>query len=276
MPQRVIVDSNMLQERALRAYFLEAPDNFVVLPDFLWAEIYKQQSIAGLAAAFSVIRDFPDRLVGLRSAGELAILDPRGADLVERMLYQNVPEKMRSTFEAVALAEQGTPWVLEQLVERWSAASAHMDGMLEGAVDIVQSLPEVADIFTAEEKRLCRTSYKYTPAMMEKIFGAAEQLYEEFIKGYEVSAGHVSPRHYYDAYLYRHGLAIIIYSLWWIRNGSQLPKRLDKARNDFIDLSFAIYATYFDGFLTQDTKAHWMYSNLHGALKALGARHLGE
>lgn len=45
MAQRVIVDSNMLQERALRAYFLGAPDNLVVLPDFLWAEIYKQQSV---------------------------------------------------------------------------------------------------------------------------------------------------------------------------------------------------------------------------------------
>lgn len=222
-----------------------------------------------------MIRDFPDRLVGLRSAGELAILDPKGADLVERMLYQNVPDRMRATFEAVALAEQGAPWALERLAERWSAASAHMDGMLEGAVDILQSLPEIADIFTAEEKRVCRTSYKYTPTMMEKIFGAAEQLYEEFMGRYEFSGGYVSPDHYYDAYLYRHALAIIIYSLWWIRNGSQLPKRLDKARNDFIDLGFAIYATYFDGFLTQDAKAHWMYSNLHGALKALGARHLG-
>lgn len=182
--QRVIVDSNMLQEPGLRAYFLAAPDNLVVMPDFLWAEIYKQQSIMSLASAFSVIRDFPDRLVGLRSASELACLDPRSADLVERMLYQDVPDKMRSTFEAIVLAEQGEDWVLKQLAERWSAASANMDGMLEGAEDIVQSLPEIADIFTAEEKRRCRTSSKYTLEMMEKIFGAADQLYEEFIGRY--------------------------------------------------------------------------------------------
>jgi hypothetical protein len=275
LAQRVIVDSNMLQEAALRTYFLEAPDNFVVLPDFLWAEIYKQQSIAGLVAAFSVIRDFPDRLIALRSAGELAILDPRSTDLVEQMLFQNVPDKMRSTFKAVALAEHGTPWALEQLVERWSVASAQMDGMLEGAVDIVKSLPEVADIFTAEEKRRCRTSYNYTPVMMGKIFGAAEQIYEELMGG-NIFGEDVLQQYHYDSYLYRYALAIIIYSLWWIRNGSQLPKRFDKARNDFIDLGFATYATYFDGFFTQDEKAHWMYSNLHGALKALGARHLGS
>ncbi|KPH04467.1 hypothetical protein AOG23_32955 [Rhizobium acidisoli] len=76
---------------------------------------------------------------------------------------------------------------------------------------------------------------------------------------YETSIGHVSPDHRYDAYLYRYALAIIIYSLWWIRNGSQLPQRLDKARNDFIDLGFAVYATYFDGFMTHDAKAGWMY-----------------
>ncbi|MGO4123798.1 hypothetical protein AB4Z01_05330 [Inquilinus sp. YAF38] len=67
-------------------------------------------------------------------------------------------------------------------------------------------------------------------------------------------------------------LAILIYALWWIKNGSQAPKRLDKARNDIIDLSFAVYGTYFAGLMTDDAKAHWMHDNLSTALIAVGAR----
>jgi hypothetical protein len=70
---------------------------------------------------------------------------------------------------------------------------------------------------------------------------------------------------------------VIIYALWWIKSGSQLPKRLDRARNDFIDLWLAVYGTYFAGLITEDAKAQWMHDNLVGALRMIGASQgLGE
>lgn len=52
--------------------------------------------------------------------------------------------------------------------------------MLLGADDMTVSLPEIADIFSAHEVRLCRTNARYTTEMFEKIVGAAEQLYDYF------------------------------------------------------------------------------------------------
>lgn len=266
MSRYVVIDSNMLQTATLRVYLSEAPDNFAVLPDFVWIEIYKQQSLAALQAAFSVIRGFPDRLVLLKPNGALAALDPQHPDLIGRMLDVDAGDHLRRMPEALSLADQGDPDVLPQLADLWSRAKAHMDGMLEGAADIVQSLPEIAEIFSADELRRCRTNVRYTPAMFEKIFGAADQLYETFLEAHDATPGHLSREHRYDAYLYRHALGIIIYALWWIRNGSQMPKRLDRARNDFIDLGLAIYATYFAGLMTDDAKALWMHDNLLAAL----------
>jgi len=271
--QRAVVDSNMLQAPALRSWLEDKPGNVAVLPDYLWLEIYKQQTVAGLEAAFSVIRDFPDRLAVLKASGELANLDPSQPNLIEQMLRLGVADEIRMMVEAISLARHGEPETMAQLQEKWSSATAHMAGMLEGTADIIASLPEIAEIFTADEIRRCRTNCRYTTEMFEKIFGAADQLYETFLQPYDVKPGHLSIEHRYDAYLYRLALGIIIYALWWIRSGSQLPKRLDRARNDFIDLGFAVYGSYFAGLITDDAKARWMHDNLVAALRMIGARH---
>ncbi|MHA6684748.1 hypothetical protein [Mesorhizobium sp. A556] len=63
-------------------------------------------------------------------------------------------------------------------------------------------------------------------------------------------------------------MGLVINLLWWIRGGSQSVVRLDRMSNDIIDLSFAVYATYFDGFCTRDEKAKWVYANLLAAITA--------
>src|ERR1700723_3465377 len=108
------------------------------------------------------------------------------------MLRPGVADEMRMMIEAISLAQQGEPEGVVQLQEKWASAIAHMDGMLKGTADIVQSLPESAEIFTADELRRCRTSTRYTTAMFEKIFGAADQLYETFLETIESTAGHLS------------------------------------------------------------------------------------
>lgn len=273
MIQRAVVDSNMLQAPALRSWLKDDPGNVAVLPDYLWLEIYKQQTIAGLEAAFSVIRDFPDRLAVLKPSGELANLDPSHPDLIEQMLHLSIADEIRMMVTAISLAQRGEPETMLQLQEKWSRATTCMSGMLEGAADITASLPEIAEIFTADEIRRRRINRGYSTEMFEKIYGAADQLYETFLQSYGVELNCFSIKNRYDAYLYRLALGIVIYALWWIRNGSQIPKRLDRVRNDFIDLGFAVYGSYFAGLITGDAKARWMYENLIAALRMIGARH---
>lgn len=272
MIQRAVVDSNMLQSPILRVWLTDGPHNVAVLPDYLWLEIYKQQTVAGLVSAFTVIRDFPNQVAVLRPGAELGRLDPSDPALVEQMLRAGVADEMRMMVEVIVLAQEGEPEVMAQLQAKWASAAAQMDAILDGTVDIVQSLPEIAEVFTADEIRRCRTNNTYTTEMYEKIFGAADQLYEALLEPHEGTPGHCSVEYRYDAYLYRQALAVIIYALWWIKSGSQIPKRLDRARNDFIDLWLAVYGTYFAGLITQDAKARWMHRNLVGALRMLGAR----
>ena len=143
--------------------------------------------------------------------------------------------------------------------------------MLLGAEDIAISLPEIAQIFSAHEIRLCRTNGRYTMEMFEKIFGGADQLYEYFSRQRGLVTHPEASGDRYDSYFYRQGLATMIYALWWIRTGSQPPKRFDRVRNDIIDLQIAVYGTYFSGVLTDDKKAGWMHHQLVEGLKMIHA-----
>jgi hypothetical protein len=234
--------------------------------------MYKQQSVPSAAAGFSVIGDFPDRLVVLRDGREIAALDPSDPLLLERMSRGYVGDDVRQMVHAIRLAEAGDPSVRAQLADRWSHATFHMDDMLIGAAEITQSLPEIAEAFATHEIRRFRAEERLTPSMHETFFRAADGIYETLLGSHQVGPAHLAEEHRSNAFLYRVALAIMVYAMWWIRNGSQLPKRMDKARNDIIDLNFAVYGTYFAGLMTDDAKARWMFGQLTQAIRIVGGR----
>ncbi|WEO65110.1 hypothetical protein [Rhizobium rhizogenes] len=265
--RRLVIDSNMIQSQFLRDYLAVSTANLAVLPDMFWIETYKQESIPAVAAALSVIGSFPDQIVVLKSSGEIVAIGPL-SNVMGAIPSKGASTDLREIVHAIELAKNGEQGVIAQLMRQWSRATDHMDGMLEGAADILESLPEMAAMFTADELRKVRTTNTLTMSMKEKIFGAADQICETLFREYGREAP--TDRHQRaDTYLYRYSLAILMYLIWWIRNGSQLPRRHDKARNDFIDLSFAVYGSYFDGLMTEDTKATWMHAQLCSALKAI-------
>jgi len=137
--------------------------------------------------------------------------------------------------------------------------------LIKGAVDSVESFPEMqAQFFDRCEVRIIRTRGKYTGQMIFTIFGAAIPVWETLAKEYGLQR--LSEEKISRTYLFRFGLGLIMYLLWSIRGCSQAVVRIDSASNDFIDLSFAVYATYFDGLLTRDDKASWVHQNLVAAI----------
>jgi len=247
--------------------FLSDGANIAVLPDYVWTECYKQASLPAVRAFPSVIRNFPHQIVVLRSGKEIAALDPRSERFPQALELENVAYDIREMEIALDQAENGADHALAQLREQWEHAGATMNDMLKAAEeDIHPSLPELAAIFTADELGRCRRKEKYTPSMTEKVFGNAYEIYVELTES-DGRLPVLPPRFAVQTFYYRFALGVMMHCIWWIRNGSQPISRLERLRNDYVDLGFAVCATYYDGLMTRDAKAARMHDELANALR---------
>ncbi|MET2829788.1 hypothetical protein [Mesorhizobium shangrilense] len=266
---RLIIDSSKLQSAELREFLSANAANLAVLPDFVWFEVYKQETVDAVVALLSVIGDFPEQIIVLKSGGEIARLNLGPPSEIAVMEHQGVAPLIREMADIMNGPRRGDPIVLQQLRNLWSSAAVSLDAMHEGAIDIVASLPEMSEqMFSHHEIRIIRTNGRYTEEMFASIFGAAEQIWETLAEGYGLPWRSMLRHHTMRAYLFRYALGLVIHLLWWIRTGSPKLERIDRIRNDLIDLSFVVYGTYYDGFLTADRKAEWMFLNLSRALEA--------
>lgn len=271
--QRRVIDSNIIRSEELRQFLSLGAENFAILPDFIWFELYKQESTDAVVATLSVIGDFPEQIIALRSVSEIASINPRVLNITDSMEQSNVASNIREMVELITGSDHDSAYVRDQLKLRWGAAVERIPLLLDGADDIMTSLPEMAEqMFTQREIRIIRTESPYTSEMFASIFGAADQIWETVSENSDYRPWVLDKEHKTKTYLFRYSLAIVVYLLWWINNGSQTPKRLDRVQNDLIDLSFAVYGTYYDGLMTADRKAKWMHHQLFGALRFLGAK----
>lgn len=266
---RLVIDSSKLQSAELREFLSASAANLAVLPDFAWFEVYKQETVEAVLASLSVIGDFPEQIIVLKSGGEIARMNLGHSSEIAAMEQQGIASMLREMADIMNGPRRADPMVLQQLRKLWAAAAVNRAGMHEGAIDIVTSLPEMSEqMFSQHEVRIIRTNGRYTEMMFAKIFGAAEQVWETLAEGYGLPWRSMHRNNAANAYLFRYSLGIVIYLLWWIRTGSPKIERVDRIQNDLIDLSFAVYGTYYDGFLTADRKAEWMFLNLSRALEA--------
>jgi len=269
---RIVVDSCMLQSEKLRMFLDQSDTHIAIITEFAWFESYKQAAADAVRGALSVIGHFPGQVAVLRSGEEIGKIDPRCARMAEAMQHPGSTASICDMVEAMYGSERDTFHVWDQLDRRWSDAEKRAPRLLEGTMDLLESLPEMAEqMFTAHELKIIRSGKPYTWNMYENIFGATEQIWETFAPRMNIVPGEIDSESKFEAYFYRFSLAFVVYARWGIGNGSQTPKRLARARNDIIDLHFAVYGTYYDGLLTDDRKAYWMHSQISNGLKMLGA-----
>ncbi|MCR6631503.1 MAG: hypothetical protein NVV74_16465 [Magnetospirillum sp.] len=268
MGTHVVIDSNIIQVKELDDFLSARSSNVAVIPIEIWFELYKQRCVDALRRGLEILGRYPDQVVVLRTTGDIMRLEPSHPNLVERMVLPDAGSLMRQMLISLSPEHSGEPEIQAQLKARWDAAALQNEGMLEGALDIVVSLPEMqAQMFSAAEVRIIRKKGRFTPEMFSSIFGAAEQLWEALSEAMELPQ-HQDSTFRASSLQFRIALGIVIYLLWWISKGSQSRRKIEAARNDVIDLFLAAQACYFDGFLTQDAKALWIHDNLKGALEA--------
>lgn len=268
---RVVVDSNCLQTDFLRAFLEASLENHVILTEYAWIEAFKCDSVRSILKSTAVIADHPSQVWTARGMNAVSALDVRAPDLADRMLLTRDESDFENTVLALKQAEEGDTRAIDQIVAHGRAAEEQILRVQTGAAELQSALEWGADYFTPEELKVIRTSRRRSLELMEKILELVDALCGEMTPSQENKVMELPFGDRMLTFPYRLALAKILYLLELIRRGGALSRNVGKLRNDMIDNTFAVYGSYFNGVMSNDTRLLSLEAELRLVLEFLGA-----
>lgn len=266
---KLVVDSNRLQSDELRAFLSQSTKNIAVLTDYAAMEAYKGDTLISIFRSMSVLADFPKQVIVLKGTRAACAQRGRAAGLQRRLVDNMQTLEFPQFVSHLRRAQQGHPGLERQLLEHGRAATEHLEKMLADAQTTGSMIEEFASFYSKEDRRSVRVGenlsaeavHKTVKIVME-IAGRAFQQHPDV---------NFIPRHAElgNTFIFRVALATYLLVLDWVARGGALGASPAKLRNDFVDMNFAAYASYFDGLLSADTKVLRLHAELRLWLVAL-------
>ncbi len=269
---RVVVDSNCLRSEELRWFLSLDAAHLAVITDYAWIEAYNGDSLISITKSLEILCEFPDQVLLLKGTKTVGALNASPAGMANRMIIPRNRQEFHKTSAALRTLGRGDPGAVPALLAHEAVAKRQMERILNDAGQLLPALRDLESLFTPQERKSIRTDPAYAGEVIDKALVAADQLYHQLRRSHPSKLITAARKLRVNAFLYRYALSCVIYTLTWIRHGSQSNKKDKLIRNDLVDLAFAAYGTYFNGLMTRDGRLQEIHTELRTVLTALGAR----
>lgn len=259
---RLVIDSNKLQSDDLRSYLAQSAANEAVLTDFAAMEAYKGNTLASIFRSMEVLSDYPAQVVVLKGSEAVTRMRGRGAGLQRRLVDEEQTAQFHVYVRGLKLAKAGAPELTKQLVAHGDAATAHFSRMLIDARAMGAVFSEMAKDYTKQERQAVLLGDDFPPGFMDK---AAKSVLGMVAHVLEQHPGRVRTPSFAElpnTFLFRCALGLYLLALDWVARSGYESVRPERLRNDFVDVTFAAYASYFDGILSADEKLLRLHQEL--------------
>jgi hypothetical protein len=258
---RKIVDRNYLQSPKLRDYLATWRKHRVVLTDYAAMEAFKGDALANIASATKILREFPKQVIVLKSTSSIATLKGRRCGFTRRMIDRDQTRGFPEWCEHTARALAGDNDLQRQIVENSIEADAHLKRMRDEQENYAENLDAMVKNFSEAELKALR---KHEP-ISEEMFGKVQSHVLEMAAFLFAAYPHVTElppaRELPYRFIFRYAMAGYLVALRWMSVGGARNVKPEKIRNDIVDCTYAAYATYFQGLLSDDAGANEIYAD---------------
>ena len=266
---KLVIDTNRLQSNELRAFLAKSQSNFAVLTDYAAMEAYKGDTLASIFKSMAILSEFPKQVIVLKGTRSACAQRGRLAGLQRRLIDEDQTEGFTEFVQHLRRAERGDENLQRQLLEHGKEATAHLEKMLADAESTGSLIEDIARLYSKEERRQVRAGEVLPAAAVDKIvknvLHIAHQAFHQhpdvnFLPKYDELG---------NTFIFRVALCTYLLVLDWGARGGARDAHPAKFRNDFVDMNFAAYATYFDGLMSADEKVRRLHGELRIWLTAL-------
>lgn len=265
----VVVDSNQLHSDALRKFLSKSDANFAVLTDYAAMEAYKGNALNGIYESMVVLSQFPKQVIVLKSTRTICGLRGRRAGLQRRLIDEVQTLGFPRFIDELRLAQSGDPRFQRSLQSHGVEATAHLDRMLSDAQTTGANIRDIANMYSGAERAAIRLGHRYSSSQIDKI--AKDVMYVAGFAFRDHPNANRWPKYSElpNTFIFRAALCTYLLALEYGAYGAGENLSPAKLRNDFVDMNFAAYGTYFDGLLTADAKAKRIHAIARVWLTAL-------
>jgi hypothetical protein len=264
---RKVVDSNFLQSAELRTYLADSR-NYAVITDYAAMEAYKGDTLASIFRSMEILAEHSEQVIILKHTQAACALlgDARSQ---ESLIDWDQTRGFVRYCRQLAAAKRGDPAVQREILNMGREATAHMDRMLADVRPLPGVFDEIARTFSPTQLAAIRKGtgidFPLIDMIMKFVMQVAGNLFSAHPAVDRVPGFAELP----NTFIFRYALCGFLLALRWISVGGAKGVRPERIRNDMVDMTFAAYATYFDGILTKDEKLSLLHREASGWLRLL-------
>jgi hypothetical protein len=252
-----VIDANFLRDPALESYLTD-PQNFVVLTDFAAMESYKGDSLLNLQKTYEIVSNYPSQVIVLKStriiiANQHAFENLSGVELEDL----NQTKGFSDFCNAIRTAKIGDAAFESRLSLLSDEANNFFVEMLNDA-----SLVRIGikGSFSSGLVDTFRKNKRLSESEASEAMGFILEIAYSTMKDHpDVKVIPRAGKALTESHLFRYCIAVFVLAKWWNENGGIDNVKLEKLRNDVVDITYVAYATRFDGFLSNDKKANEIF-----------------
>jgi hypothetical protein len=268
-PTRKVVDSNALQSPLLRDYLSESISNFAVLTDYASMEAYKGNTLVSIFRSMAILADFPRQVIVLKATGVVCGLRGHQPGLQRRLINREQTRGFPKYCDRLFAANPGDIPLRKQLRHLGRAADTQMARMLADAANIPEAIERIANTFTDAELKIIRTGLPFSEKLALKMRGNITELAKSLFSQHPHPPVVRRVDEVPNTFLFRSALCSFLWALDWISTGGPKGVKTERIRNDLVDVTFATFATYFDGLLSMDEKPCRIYRQAAFVLESI-------
>ncbi len=267
---QIVIDSNRMHSEELRAFLLLSSGNKAVIPDYMAMESFHLGTPASIGESWAVLKDFPTQILVLKGNWDACLVDPCTVSFTDGFIDKEQTAGFRDFPSILARAKAGDGNIQSQLSERIKIADDYATRILRKAENMKVDIAAFSSAFTKDEIRRMRLKETWKQTTAEKFFEIVFRLTERSFDAHPDKPKWPHHEHVFNHFLYRHSLAHCVYLMWLVSQG-RVQRKATNARNDAIDIVAATFATYFNGFMSNDDQASCIHHRTRFLLKQQGA-----
>lgn len=232
----------------MRAFLGASNENQILFSDFELKEAFNGANRQRIIRTFAPVRDFSPQMWALRLTPQISMIEPNEADPSPGFIDELQSNRLRAYLHNVFTDADG---IGEFIAIASGDAEHHFESLMPSVPLIKKDIERFLGSLTATDLAKLRKENIINPRIADATIEGVTYVMALLMK----ERGEDSvPEHMENSFMFRFIVANYVLSLFWGVLGGLDSVKPKKLRNDVTDTTYATFATFYDGLITNDHK----------------------